>query len=77
VLDERRGELRLVRWRAGVQMSEEDSRRLFDQAGVASRLAARAAVLQDLERATVEHFMPYRPELPVLTAAAGAGGARP
>lgn len=63
VLDDRRGELRLIRWRAAVQMSDDDSRRLFDQGTVASRLEARTAVLQDLERATVERFMPYRPEL--------------
>jgi DNA segregation ATPase FtsK/SpoIIIE, S-DNA-T family len=64
VLDDRRGDLRLVRWRAAVQMSEEDSRRLFDQASAASRLEKRSGVLQDLENATIERFMPYRPELP-------------
>ncbi len=63
VLDDRRGELRLMRWRAAVQMSDDDSRRLFDQGTVASRLESRTAVLQDLERATIERFMPYRPEL--------------
>jgi hypothetical protein len=64
VLDDRRGDLRLVRWRAAVQMSEEDSRRFFDQASAASRLEKRSAILQDLENATIERFMPYRPELP-------------
>jgi len=64
VLDDRRGDLRLIRWRAAVKMSEDDSRRLFDQASAAARLDPRAAVLQDLENATLEAFMPYRPELP-------------
>ena len=63
VLDERR-DLRLIRWRAAVKMSEDDSRRLFDQAAVAARLEGRVAVLQDIENATTEPFMPYRPELP-------------
>ena len=62
LLDERR-DLRMIRWRAAVKMSEDDSRRLFDQAGVAARLDGRAAVLQDVENATTEAFVPYRPEL--------------
>ena len=68
VLDDRRGDLRLIRWRAAVKMSEDDSRRLFEQASAAARLEPRAAVLQDLENATVERFTPYRPEFPVATA---------
>jgi hypothetical protein len=63
VLDDRR-DLRLIRWRGAVKMSEDDSRRLFDQAGVAARLDGRAAVLQDLENGTTESFTPYRPEIP-------------
>jgi hypothetical protein len=62
LLDERR-DLRLIRWRAAVKMSEDDSRRIFDQAAVAARLEGRVAVLQDVENATTEPFMPYRPEL--------------
>jgi S-DNA-T family DNA segregation ATPase FtsK/SpoIIIE len=65
VLDDRRGDLRTIRWRAAVKMSEDDSRRLFDQASAAARLDPRAAVLQDLENATLESFLPYRPELPI------------
>jgi hypothetical protein len=62
VLDDRR-DLRLIRWRGAVKMSEDDSRRLFDQAGVAARLEGRTAVLQDLENGTTESFTPYRPEV--------------
>lgn len=63
VFDDRRGDLRFIRWRAAVQMSDDDSRRLFDQGSAASRLEARTAVLHDLERAEFERFMPYQAEL--------------